>query len=67
MNAEKAVTPIFISSKDIARILGISKSGVFNLLQRGDFPVGIRVGRLRRWRLSDVKAWIDAQEAAMKL
>lgn len=66
MNGEKAVTPIFISSKEIARILGISKSGVFQLTQRGEFPVGIRVGRNRRWRLSDVQTWIDAQESAMK-
>lgn len=66
MNGEKAVTPIFISSKEIARILGISKSGVFNLLKRGEFPVGIKVGRNRRWRLSEVEDWIASQEAAMK-
>ncbi len=66
MNGEKNVTPIFISSKEIARILGISKSGVFQLTQRGEFPVGIRVGRNRRWRLSEVEDWIASQEAAMK-
>ena len=57
---------VFISSKDIARLFGISKSGIFNMLKRGDFPEGIRVGRNRRWRLSEVSAWFDAQEAAMK-
>lgn len=56
----------FLSSKEIGRIFGISKSGVFNMLKRGEFPVGIRVGRNRRWRLSEVQAWFDAQEAAMK-
>ena len=66
MKSENAVKPIFISSKDIGRIFGISKSGVFNLLKRGEFPVGIRVGRNRRWRLSEVEDWIASQEAAMK-
>lgn len=66
MSTENAVKPIFISSKEIGRMFGISKSGVFNLLKRGEFPEGIRVGRNRRWRLSEVEAWIDAQESAMK-
>ena len=57
---------VFISSKDIARLFGISKSGIFNMLKRGEFPEGIRVGRNRRWRLSEVSAWIDVQESAMK-
>lgn len=64
MNAEKL--GVFISAKEIARIFGISKSGMFNLLKRGDFPVGMKIGRNRRWRLSELEAWIDSQESAMK-
>ena len=56
----------FLSSKEIGLIFGISKSGVFNMLKRGEFPVGVRVGRNRRWTLSEVQAWYDAQKAAMK-
>lgn len=66
MNVENSVTPKFISSKEIGRIFGISKSGVYNLITRGEFPIGIRVGRNRRWELSEIEAWINTQKAAMK-
>lgn len=56
----------FLSSKEIGLIFGISKSGVFNMLKRGEFPEGIKVGRNRRWTLSEVQAWYEAQNAAMK-
>ena len=52
----------YISSKQIQSALGLSKTGIHLLLKRGDMPQGIRVGRVRRWRESEINQWLKDLE-----
>ena len=52
----------FLNATQIAQDLGVSRSGIFNLIRSGKFPKGIRVGNSMRWEYEDVRAWIDAQK-----
>jgi len=45
---------------EVSKLIGLSRSSVYLMIARGEFPSGIRVGaRARRWRLSDISAWQD--------
>lgn len=52
----------YVSAKQLAKTLGLSKSGFYNLCKSGLFPKGIRLGSSRRWQLSEVKNWLDTKK-----
>jgi prophage regulatory protein len=46
----------------VQAIVGLSKTTIYTLVARGDFPPPIRRGnRCTRWRSADVTAWLQAQ------
>lgn len=55
--------PIYVDrrlrdAEELAEYLGICRASVYNLLDRG-LP-SIKIGRSRRFRLTDVDEWLDA-------
>lgn len=45
---------------EVSKMVGLSRSSVYLMITRGEFPPGIRVGaRARRWRMADIAAWQD--------
>lgn len=51
----------------VAQRLGISVSSLSWLMQKGEAPRSLMVGKLRKWRPEDVEAWIAARiEAAIR-
>jgi excisionase family DNA binding protein len=48
-----------LTSKDVARILNISRSYAFKLMRQGDIPV-VQIGRSVRVRAEDLEAFILA-------
>lgn len=50
----------YMTADQLAEHLGISRAHVYNLLDRG-LP-SVKVGRCRRFRLSDVDAWLEGQQ-----
>jgi predicted DNA-binding transcriptional regulator AlpA len=50
----------FLNRKDIAGIFSMTPGAVSVALSKGTFPIApIRIGRRIRWRLSDVKKFIE--------
>lgn len=47
-----------LTAPEVAAVLAISLRKFEQLIAANDAPVHLRVGRLRRWRASDVQAWI---------
>ena len=45
--------------KDLTQILGLSKSGIYNLIRGGAFPAGIQLGHAKRWTEKEVLNWIN--------
>jgi predicted DNA-binding transcriptional regulator AlpA len=62
VNPSLATPPaMLLAIDDVCRIVGMSKSMVFALTARNEFPVPVRRGpRWTRWRANDVVAWVDA-------
>lgn len=44
---------------EVAAKCGISKSSVWRLVREGKFPQRHKIGRMARWRLSDLEAWLN--------
>lgn len=43
---------------EVAALLGISTRGVWRFRDMGKLPAPVQLGRLVRWRQSDLTAWI---------
>jgi excisionase family DNA binding protein len=53
------VAPQLISAEELSAMLGMSKRTVWRLLSAGQIPQPVRIGRSTRWRLDEVRRWID--------
>lgn len=53
-----------LRATDVAALLRVSARTFETMVKRGEAPAHFRVGRLRRWDLKGVEAWIAEQSAA---
>ena len=52
----------FMNAQQLSQALGISRSGLFQLVRRGELPAGYRFGHSRRWCLGEVQEWLKEQQ-----
>lgn len=53
--------PRYVKSKDVCEVLKITHAGLMGLVERGEFPAPIRVGRrMLRWDAAELKEWFQA-------
>ena len=53
---------MLLRRQEVERIVGLSRSSIYRLMQDEDFPRPVRVGRSAvRWRASDIKAWLETR------
>ena len=51
---------IALSDRAAAEMLSMSRSAFRELVRSGRAPSGIKLGRLRRWRADELRAWLEA-------
>ena len=51
----------FLTIRELAAQLKVTKATLFSLMKRGQFPAGVRIGRCRRWDVDKVNEWLDTQ------
>lgn len=53
----------FIRVKDLVDLLGVSRSTIFRMGQRGELPKKVRIGaRAVGWKISEIQAFIESRE-----
>ena len=57
-------SPELINAREVASILGIGVSTLWRNVRADKIPAPIKVGGATRWRVSEIVAWIEAQEVA---
>jgi excisionase family DNA binding protein len=57
-NAQQITTQL-INAEQFAKILGVSRRTLWRLLSAGKLISPVRIGGSTRWRLDDVRRWID--------
>jgi excisionase family DNA binding protein len=55
----------FYSVKELAEVLSVSQRTIFRLMERGDLPY-YEIGRAKRFRKSDVEAYLEGQKRGGK-
>ena len=50
-----------VTITELAEYLGVPVKTIYEWRQSGRGPVGIRIGRHLKFRLSDVQSWVDGQ------
>jgi len=52
--------PLLLDAAEASCLLGIGRSTFYRLDETGVVPRGVRLGRMRRWRSDELRAWIAA-------
>ena len=50
-----------LTVRQVAERYGVTRPTIHTLIRQGQFPTGFCVGRLRRWRASDLDSWEQEQ------
>jgi prophage regulatory protein len=48
-----------INAQELAQMLSVSTRTLWRLLSKGELPTPVRLGGSVRWRLDEVRSWID--------
>ena len=57
MSTETA--PMLISAEELATLMQVSERTLWRLLSAGKVPQPVRIGRNTRWRLAEIRDWIE--------
>ena len=65
MEQAQQIAPLSVSVEDAARIVGYSRSGIYELIARGDLNA-FKLGKRRLILMTELKSWIEraAKEGA---
>ncbi len=50
----------YLTIRDLATMLNISKAGIYGLCKEGFLPQGIKIGKCRRWAVKDIQSYLDS-------
>ena len=52
----------FIRRPEVETITGLSRSSIYAMIARGDFPAPVKIGmRAAAWPANEVASWIEAR------
>lgn len=52
-----------VDMKEITKLTGLTDKWFYKLIQEGQFPKPIKLGRSSRWQKSEVEAWLQERIA----
>ena len=53
------VSPLLVSAPELAKLLQVSTRTLWRLQSAGQIPPPVRLGGSTRWRLDEVRRWIE--------
>ncbi len=59
------MTTRLIRRHEVQELTGLSRSAIYDQMERGEFPRPVRVGRRAvAWKMSDIEAWFNSRQSA---
>jgi predicted DNA-binding transcriptional regulator AlpA len=52
--------PLLVDIKGLSKLLQRSVASLHRDEAEGRLPAGIKIGRSKRWRVAEIKAWVEA-------
>ncbi|WP_170343490.1 helix-turn-helix transcriptional regulator [Ruegeria arenilitoris] len=49
---------------EVVKIVGFKRTKIYEMMNNGEFPKPIKIGRASRWSQSELTDWIEGQKAA---
>jgi predicted DNA-binding transcriptional regulator AlpA len=59
MKAEKPIKPQLLNAKQLATILSVSRTKLYELKSAGRLPRCVRLDGCVRWRAADIDLWLQ--------
>jgi excisionase family DNA binding protein len=59
MEESSMSTPVLLTVKEVAEMLGLSERTVYRLSDAGNMPCPVKLGAAVRWRTKELEAWIE--------
>ena len=53
---------MLINARQLAQELGVSTRTLYSLMNSGQLPAGMKIGKSRRWDSDKLKQWLDGLE-----
>lgn len=53
---------LYLTSKDITKMLQITKACLYRLIREGKFPQGFKFGGNRRWKAESIEEFLKEKE-----
>lgn len=54
----------FIRRPEVEGLVKLSRSTIYLMIQRGEFPAPVKLGRRAvAWRASDIETWMSSRES----
>lgn len=60
-NTPSAPENRLIRMPEVEHLVGLRRSAIYTLVNRGEFPAPLKIGAASRWSLRAVSAWMDAR------
>ena len=58
-------TETLIGRQEVERMVGLSRSTIYDAMRRGEFPLPLKVGpKAVGWRSSEIEAWVESRPLA---
>lgn len=54
-----AIVDKLLTLPEVRGIVGLSSSTLYRMIERGDFPRPVKIGRAARWPTSEIATFID--------
>ena len=51
---------MLVNAKQLAQELGVTTRTLYSLMNAGQLPAGIKIGRSRRWDSEKINHWLDS-------
>ena len=48
-----------LNIKEVCKIVGLKKSTIYLYIQQNKFPKAKKIGKLSRWKLTDIRRWME--------
>ena len=52
----------YLTVKQLCEVLNMSKSGIYQLVRRGELPRGIWIGGAHRWSATSIQTFLHSKE-----
>ena len=52
----------YVTASELAQSLQVTRGQIYTMRREGLLPSGVKIGHVRRWRVSEIREWLKSHE-----